>query len=218
MISNPTDIRKEEAQELITPRGKKTNKAFNALLNGTSIVRFGRLPVKLYDTEEYGNDTLESSIKKINWTGRSANFQNNRFMVYNINVPNAQVNDITQEITITFIADKDMDNYILMNRWLDVVMSLEYRKDKNGPELSKYWDGQRAWCEYLDIQIGDNVRKPIAILRFKHLFCTSIGDVFVDFTTSSPISFDCKLKFNTFEIINDPDEVENTLVSYKAYT
>lgn len=199
-----------------SPKGPLPEKILNRLTNGTSTIVFGPLPVKLDFSDSLSTSSLESTIKGFNFTGKRANFSQNHVAGQTINVPNASVNDFASDVlTIEFVADDLLDNYELMHRWLDVVMGLKYRYETNVVQgKGEFWDAQRAWCDYVDIIVGNNMRERIAILRFHHVFCESVGDVTVNFTQSEDIAFQCSFKYNRFEIIRKPTDIESILHDY----
>lgn len=202
--------------EIISPRGPHTTKVLNRLVQGTSRIYFGILPVVLDEKDTLNNNCLESTIKGFNWTGREANFSISRFQTYANLVPNSTSNDYTNNpITVEFVLDDTMDNYCLLHKWVNVYRKLDDRKEFNNPiGKPNVWDAQRAWCSHLDIIIGNNTREIISILRFKHVFCTAVGDITMNFASAEEVAFTATFKYNDWEIIRNPHDIEESLQQY----
>lgn len=197
-------------------RGPHSEKVLNRLIQGTSKVYFGPLPVRFDPEDTLNNTCIEYNIKGVNWPGINATFSTNKFMGMHINVPNSDVNDSSNHpVTIEVIADDTLDNYCLFRNWIDVYRSTEHRTEfNNTPGKYDYWDGQRAWCDHMDIIIANNTRETMAILRFEHVFCESIGDITMDFNSSAEISFTVSFKYNMVRLIRNPTDVETMLQSF----
>ena len=200
----------------LSPRGPHSTKVLNRLVQGTGKVYFSILPIFLDQTDTLNNTSLEYNIKGFNWTGKAANFSINRFMSFVNIVPNSDTNDFTNNpITMEFICDDTLDNYCLLQRWVDVYRSLEYRKEYNSPPGKPLvWDAQRAWCGFVDMIIGNNTREIVSILRFKHVFCSEVGDLTMNFSSSDEVTFTSTFKYNSWEIIRNPSDVEDVLQQY----
>lgn len=202
--------------EITSPRGPHTTKVLNRLVQGTSRIYFGILPVVLHEDDTLNNNCLESTIRGFNWTGRIANFSISRFQNYVNIVPNADVNDYTNNpVTVEFVCDDTLDNYCLLHKWVNVYRTLEDRKEYNNPPgKPAVWDAQRAYCSHMDIIVANNTREVVSILRFKHVFCDSVGDITMNFNSAEEVSFTSSFKYNDWEIIRNPHDVEEALQQY----
>lgn len=198
-----------------TPRGPHLEKVLNRLAQGCSKIVFGPLPVYLDPEDTLNNQTLEANITSFMWSGAMAGFSKSKFMGVEIQVPNSQVNE-NQEFTVEFVVDEDLDNYTLFRRWVDLYRSTENRLDSNNDYESgsiRIWDAQRAYCDFVDVWIVNNMNWPTAIIRYEHVFCSGIGAVTMNFATGEEVKSTATFLYNRARVIRNPSDIEDIVHS-----
>ena len=189
------------------PRGPYQEKVLNRLIQGCSKMIFGPLPVHLPSDDTLNNQCLEYNISGFSWAGANANFSESKFLGNTIYVANADVN-VGNDFTVEFIVDEYLNNYDLLMQWLYVYKSTENRLDSNThigePEI---WDAQRAWCDFVDIWVVNNMNWPTAIIRYEQVFLYNVGDITMNFNSGAEIKSTAMFKYNRARIIRNPQDV-----------
>lgn len=193
------------------PRGPKLDRVLNRLVQGCSKMIFGPLPVFLHEDDTLNNACLEYNISGFNWAGIIAGFSTSKFMGTVIHVPNSDVND-NQEFMVEFIIDSNLDNYYLMRQWVSLYKSTVERLDSNSHIGEQaIWDAQRAWCDFVDIWVVDNMNVPVAIIRYEQVFCYQVGDITMNFNSAQELKATANFKYNKVDIIRNPQDVQTIL-------
>lgn len=196
-----------------TPRGPYQKKVLNRLVQGCSKMVFGPLPVYLNRDDDLNNQSLEYNISSIIWTGVNAGFSKSYFFGTEIHVPNSQVNE-NEDFTVEFMVDEYLNNYSLLRQWVDVYRSTENKLDSNEVRTQDViWDAQRAWCDFIDIWVVNNLNWPICIIRYEQVFCTSIGPITMNFSSSEELKCTATFKYNKYDIIRNPKDIEDIIKS-----
>ena len=195
------------------PRGPHLKKVLNRLIQGCSKMIFGPLPVYLDNDDTLNNQCLEYNISGFVWAGATAGFSENKFMGLINHVPNSMVND-NKEFTVEFIIDSGLDNYMLLRRWIDVYKTTENRLDSNsGPGEEEIWDAQRAYCDFVDVWVVNNMNWPVAIIRYEQVFCYDIGAITMNFSSDAELKATASFKYNRIKYIRNPSDVEQIIHS-----
>lgn len=194
------------------PRGPYQETVLNRLIQGCSKMVFGPLPVYLKKDDTLNNQSLEYNISSFMWSGAAAGFSKSKFFGFEIHVPNSQVNE-NPEFTVEFIVDEFLNNYALFREWMDVYRSTENRLDsnnlpQNGEEI---WDAQRAWCDYVDIWVVNNMNWPTAIIRYEQVFCSGVGAITMNFNGSEELKSTATFNYNRVKIIRNPHDIEDVI-------
>lgn len=193
------------------PRGPKLKVVENRLIQGCSKMIFGPLPVFLREDDTLNNASLEYNIAGFSWVGCVAGFSETYFFGHKVNVPNSYVND-NEEFTVEFILDANLDNYALLRQWVMLYKSTENRLDSNTPMgKPEIWDAQRAWCDYVDIWIVDNMNNTIAIIRYEHVFLYNLGAITMNFNSAEEVKVNATFKYNKYSIIRKPTDIQTIL-------
>lgn len=194
------------------PRGPHLEKVLNRLTQGCSKMIFGPLPVYLSSDDTLNNQSLEYNISSFQWAGANAGFSKSKFFGFEIHVPNSQVNE-NQEFTVEFIVDEYLNNYALFRQWVDLYRSTENRHDANNTHDGgiEIWDAQRAFCDFVDVWIVDNMNWPTAIIRYEQVFCSAIGPITMNFNSSQEIKSTATFLYNRARVIRDPADVEDVV-------
>jgi hypothetical protein len=198
--------------KLKTPRGPYQEAVLNRLIQGCSKMVFGPLPVYLSSADTLNNQSLEYNISSFLWAGATAGFSKSKFMGFEIQVPNSQVNE-NQEFTVEFIVDEFLNNYALFREWVDVYRSTENRLDSNNPSpgADLIWDAQRAWCDFVDVWVVNNMNWPTAIIRYEEVFCTGIGPITMNFNSGEELKSTATFIYNRARIIRNPSDIEDVV-------
>lgn len=196
------------------PRGPYQETVLNRLVQGCSKMVFGPLPVYLSKDDTLNNQCLEYNISSFLWSGIVAGFSKSKFLGTEILVPNSEVND-NQEFTVEFIIDEHLNNYALFREWVSLYKTTENRLDSNEPPPGKdgIWDAQRAWCNFVDIWVVNNMNWPTAIIRYESVFCTEVGSITMDFSSSAELKSTATFGYNRAIIVRNPEDVDSIVQS-----
>lgn len=198
-------------EKIKTPRGPYQEKVLNRLQQGCSKMIFGPLPVHLPKSDTLNNQCLEYNISSFIWSGANAGFDKSKFFGFEIHVPNSQVNE-NEDFTVEFIVDEYLNNYGLLRKWVDLYRSTEDRLDSNNVRGSEeIWDAQRAWCDFVDIWVVNNMNWPTAIIRYEQVFCTGIGPISMNFASAEELKSTATFKYNKSTIIRDAHDLDNII-------
>lgn len=194
-------------------QGHKPNKVFNPLVQGTGVLSFSKIPIIFDNT--ISSYSLQCNIKDYTMPGLRVEFQYDRTIAgHTTAVPTASVNDFSSvSLNVTMICDEDFENYTTLYRWLDVYKRLTYRSDFNTKD-QLHWDAKQAYCPFVDIMLYNNNNRVKNIIRYKRVYLESIGDLFQDFSSDSPVVFSATFKFDEFFIYNDVDNINTALGEY----
>lgn len=193
------------------PRGPYQEKVLNRLLQGCSKMVFGPLPIYLPKSDTLNNQCLEYNISSFIWSGATAGFDKSKFMGFEIQVPNSEVND-NEDFTVEFIVDEYLNNYGLLRKWVDLYRSTEDRLDSNEVRTqNEIWDAQRAWCDFIDVWVVNNMNWPTAIIRYEQVFCVGVGSITMNFASADELRSTATFKYNRCRIIRDPHDIEETI-------
>jgi len=201
----------KKMDKLKKPRGPYQEAVLNRLIQGCSKMVFGPLPVFLNSDDTLNNQSLEYNISSFMWAGAVAGFSKSKFMGFEVQVPNSQVNE-NQEFTVEFIVDEYLNNYALFREWLDLYRSTENRLDSNNvtsPDL--IWDAQRAWCDFVDVWVVNNMNWPTAIIRYEQVFCNAVGPITMNFNTAEELKSTATFAYNRARIIRKPHDIEDII-------
>lgn len=193
--------------------GAKPDSVFNSLVQGTAVLSFSRIPIKLDNM--ISTTSIQCNIQKYSVPNIDAEMQFDRGPMGTVAViPNASQNDFSSTVlSVDFILDENMNNYNLLYRWLDVYKRLTYRTEFNTPD-GKHWDAKQAFCPFVDIAIFNNHKKIKNLLRFERVFITKIGSFTQDFSSDGPIIFTCDFLYDEFKIFSDPDNIREVIGDY----
>lgn len=199
--------------KLKKPRGPHLEKVLNRLVQGCSKMVFGPLPVYLDESDTLNNQSLEYNISSFLWAGATAGFSKSKFFGFENHVPNSQVNE-NQEFTVEFIVDEYLNNYALFRSWVDLYRSTEGRLDSNNPVPgdTEIWDAQRAWCDYVDVWVVNNMNWPTAIIRYEQVFCTGIGPITMNFNSADELKSNATFVYNRARVIRNPNDVQDIVM------
>lgn len=193
-------------------QGALPNKIFNPLVQGTGVLVFSKLPIIVDDT--LSTTSIQCNIREYAVPEIKAEMQYDRFLGATTVVPTSAVTDFSSvSLQVTFIADEDLDSYLLLYDWLDVYKRTTYRTDKNTPDM-KHWDAKQAFCPYADICLMNNNNKVKTIFRFKRVFIETLGQLNQVFNSDEPVTFDAAFKFDEFFIYNKPDNINEIIGEY----
>lgn len=199
-------------EKIKTPRGPYLENVLNRLQQGCSKIIFGPLPIYLKPSDDLNNQTLEYNISSFVWAGATAAFSKSKFMGFEVHVANSQVNE-NEDFTVEFLVDEYLNNYAMFREWVDLYRSTENRLDSNNFDKNngEIWDAQRAWCDYVDIWVVNNMNFPTAIIRYEQVFCTAVGPITMNFASAEELKSTATFKYNRAKIIRNPQDVENIL-------
>lgn len=199
-------------EKIKKPRGPFQDVVLNRLVQGCSKLVFGPLPVFLSSSDTLNNQALEYNISSFIWSGVTAGFSKSKFMGFENNVPNSQVND-NQDFTVEFIVDEYLNNYGLFREWVELYKSTSNRLDGNNPNPSAdlIWDAQRAWCDFVDVWVVNNMNWPTAIIRYEQVFCFDVGAITMNFNGSDELKSTATFAYNGYKLFRNPKDIEDII-------
>ena len=161
----------------------------NVLQSDKCILSFSNMPsmIGLKDLKYYNNMVKSVTVPDYNLSLYQDNFQ-----AIEVSHPVSRINDNMSTLIVTFKVSEDALNYMNLINYIRELRYGDINTDKSDL-ISKYN------VTSIDLNILDNQKRIIAVIRFKHAFCTSVSSLNFSFGDSEQLEFTTNWSFRTIE-------------------